>query len=67
MQNLSGILYRAYCIFLITVGLVDPQQWFNSRNITSWSLLGYLIMSSDIPPGFWRELEKNEECQIDPP
>ena len=34
----NEILDRVFCIFPITLGRVDLQQWFDHQNIPNWSL-----------------------------
>ena len=53
-RKIYKILDRAFCIFPITLGRVDPQQWLDHQNITNWSLHECLIF-------FWKSLEGSGE------
>ena len=63
-SRIYEILDGAFCIFPITLGRVDPQQWFGHQNITSWSLSEYLII---FPKKIWRvpgKIGKNQGGHI---
>ena len=57
------ILDRAFCIFPITLGRVDPQHLFDNQKIT----LGLSNFFPKNSRGFWKKIEKTEGGQIDSP
>ena len=57
-SRIYDILDKAFCIIPITLGRVDPQQWFDHQNITNWRLYEYLIFFQTNFGGFRRKLEK---------
>ena len=50
-SKIYEILAWAFCIFPITLGMVDPQQRFDHQNIPNWSPQEFLIFLPKILAG----------------